>query len=127
MLNFVCIFSIFLEICLTVIIVKQIIQLEKRVLAYNQKLIEINSLILEVNEKVKKVISKVRKIIDLITSHRIITIFRIINVSIDIIQAVILLRSLDFSKGLKSINYRNLKKIALSHFSKEFLKKILFA
>ena len=117
MLNFVCIFSIILEIILTIICVKQIIQVEKRVLEWNTKLSEINSLILEINQKVKKVI----------TSHKIITIFRIINIAIDVIQAIVLLRSLDLSKGLKSLNYRNLKKIALSYFSKEFLKKILFA
>lgn len=127
MLNFVCIFSIILEIILTIICIKQIIQVEKRVLEWNTKLIEINSLILEINQKVKKVILKIRKIIDLITSHKIITIFRIINIAIDVIQAIVLLRSLDLSKGLKSLNYRNLKKIALSYFSKEFLKKILFA
>jgi len=124
MLNFVCILSICLEIILTIICVQKFIELDKKILSYNDKLIEINSTILEINAKVKKVIAKIRKIINIITNKKIIQVLRIINLSIDIIQIVILIRSLDFSKGLKSINTKNLKKIALSHISKEFFKKI---
>ena len=59
------------------------------------------------------------------TNKRFHQIRRIIMMTIDIIQVVILLKSLNLSKGLKSIDIRVLKKLAYAKIGQQALKKLL--
>lgn len=125
MLDFVCIFSIFLEVILTTVIINRVIKLEKKVEEINKKLIEAGNVIVVAVKKVTNVVSKINKIASLVTNKKIWQIKRFIILTIDIIQFIVLIRSLDFSKGLKSINYKNLKKLLFAQALRGLIRNIL--
>lgn len=125
MLDFVCIFSIFLEVILTTVIINRVIKLEKKVEEINKKLIETGNVIVIAVKKVTNIVSKINKIASFVTNKKIWQIKRFIILTIDIIQFIILIRSLDFSKGLKSINYKNLKKLLFAQALRGLIRNIL--
>lgn len=125
MLDFVCIFSIFLEVILTTVIINRVIKLEKKVEEINKKLIETGNVIVIAVKKVTNVVSKINKIASFVTNKKIWQIKRFIILTIDIIQFIVLIRSLDFSKGLKSINYKNLKKLLFAQALRGLIRNIL--
>ena len=125
MLDFVCIFSIFLEVILTTVIINRVIKLEKKVKEINKKLIETGNVIVVAVKKVTNIVSKINKIASLVTNKKIWQIKRFIILTIDIIQFIVLIRSLDFSKGLKSINYKNLKKLLFAQALRGLIRNIL--
>ncbi len=125
MLDFVCIFSIFLEVILTTVIINRVIKLEKKVEEINKKLIEAGNVIVIAVKKVTNIVSKINKIASFVTNKKIWQIKRFIILTIDIIQFIILIRSLNFSKGLKSINYKNLKKLLFAQALRGLIRNIL--
>ncbi len=125
MLDFVCIFSIFLEVILTTVIINRVIKLEKKVEEINKKLIEAGNVIVIAVKKVTNIVSKINKIASFVTNKKIWQIKRFIILTIDIIQFIVLIRSLDFSKGLKSINYKNLKKLLFAQALRGLIRNIL--
>ena len=125
MLDFVCIFSIFLEVILTTVIINRVIKLEKKVEEINKKLIEAGNVIVIAVKKVTNVVSKINKIASFVTNKKIWQIKRFIILTIDIVQFIVLIRSLDFSKGLKSINYKNLKKLLFAQALRGLIRNIL--
>lgn len=125
MLDFVCIFSIFLEVILTTVIINRVIKLEKKVEEINKKLIETGNVIVIAVKKVTNIVSKINKIASFVTNKKIWQIKRFIILTIDIIQFIILIRSLNFSKGLKSINYKNLKKLLFAQALRGLIRNIL--
>lgn len=125
MLDFVCIFSIFLEVILTTVIINRVIKFEKKVEEINKKLIEAGNVIVVAVKKVTNIVSKINKIASFVTNKKIWQIKRFIILTIDIIQFIILIRSLNFSKGLKSINYKNLKKLLFAQALRGLIRNIL--
>ena len=125
MLDFVCIFSIFLEVILTTVIINRVIKLEKKVEEINKKLIEAGNVIVIAVKKVTNIVSKINKIASFVTNKKIWQIKRFIILTIDIIQFIVLIRSLNFSKGLKSINYKNLKKLLCAQALRGLIRNIL--
>lgn len=125
MLDFVCIFSIFLEVILTTVIINRVIKLEKKVEEINKNLIETGNVIVIAVKKVTNVVSKINKIASFVTNKKIWQIKRFIILTIDIVQFIVLIRSLDFSKGLKSINYKNLKKLLFAQALRGLIRNIL--
>lgn len=125
MLDFVCIFSIFLEVILTTVIINRVIKLEKKVKEINKKLIETGNVIVVAVKKVTNIVSKINKIASFVTNKKIWQIKRFIILTIDIVQFIVLIRSLDFSKGLKSINYKNLKKLLFAQALRGLIRNIL--
>ena len=125
MLDFVFAFLIFTEIILTYIVVKKIIELEKKVDEIHVLMLERAKNLLELIDVIKSTLKKVNKVISFITNKRFKQIRRIISLTISIIQMILLIRSFDFSKGLKSINYKNVRKIIFSQAIKELIKKTL--
>ena len=99
MLDFVCIFSIFLEVILTTVIINRVIKLEKKVKEINKKLIETGNVIVVAVKKVTNIVSKINKIASFVTNKKIWQIKRFIILTIDIVQFIVFIRSLDFSKG----------------------------
>lgn len=124
MLDFVFIFVIFSEIILTAICIKKITVAEKKCKELNEKVVEAGKLALEINKKLKETVGKVNKVIAIITNKKLITFSRIVKTTVDIIQIIILFRSLDFSKGIKSINFKNIRKIFLLETSRQILKNL---
>ena len=129
MLEIISIFSIFLliifEIIFTIFCVKIIRQCEKRVDEFHLAMLENAKKFLEVNDKIRKVLKKVNKAIKVLSNERLHQIKRIFMMSLDVIQVIILLRSLNLSKGVKSINFGNLKKLAYMRIVQQTLKKTL--
>ena len=124
MLNFVCILAILLEIILCTLCVVQLIKLEKKVVSLNEKLISTSELILDINKQIKQVMQKINKVVAIFKNKKILAIGRIIKISIDVIQITIFLKSLDFSKGIKSINYKNIKKVVYAEIIRRMIFKI---
>ena len=123
MLDFVFILLIILEVILSTIIVLKIIELEKRVVLINEKLTVSSKIIFIVNDKIKKTITTINKFVSIVTNKKFIQISKIIRITLNIIEIIILLRSLDLSKGLKSINYKNIKKLVFAQIVRKMLRK----
>lgn len=123
MLDFVFILLIFLEIILSAICVYQLIQLEKKVLVYNEKLTILSEKIIETNKSIRKIIKKINKVVSIFSNKKFIVAKDILKFTLNTIQIIILIRSLNISKGfIKSINFKNIKKL----FYAEIIRKILF-
>ncbi len=127
MLDFVFITLIFFEIILTTLCVIKIINIEKKVKILHEKLILTFNMILAINKQIKTTITKINKVVSFITNKKLIKISQIIRTTIDIIQIILLVRTLNLSKGFKSINYKNIKKLLLIETSRRILRKILMA
>ena len=123
MLNFVFILAILLEIILCAICVAQLVKLEKKVVAMNEKLVLTSEIILDVNKQIKQVIQKINKVVAIFRNKKILAIGRILKISIDIIQVAIFIKSLDFSKGVKSINYKNIKRVIYAEIIRRVIVK----
>ena len=129
MLEYISIFSIYMliifEIIFTLFCVKKIIQCEKRVDEIHLKMLEGAKKILEVNDEIRATLKKANKVIKILTNKRLHQIKHIFMITLDIIQTIILIRSLNLSKGLKSINYGVLRKLAYAKVLQQALKKAL--
>lgn len=125
MLDFIFAFLIICEIIFTVFCVKKFKQAQNFVELNHIKMLECAKNILEFNDQIRKTLKKTNKIIRVLTDKRLHQTRRIIMLTLDIIQLVILIKSLDLSKGLKSINYSNLKKIALTKITQQIIKRFL--
>ena len=123
MLDFVFILLIILEVILSTIIVNKLIVFEKQVVALNNKLIASTKMILIINNKIKKTITTLNKFVSVITNKKLIQVQKIIRITINIIEIVVLLRSLNLSKGIKSINYKNIKKLLLAQVIRKMIRK----
>jgi hypothetical protein len=125
MLVFAHIFLIILEIIVAFFIVKGLIKLENKVNEIHITMLQKAKQILEINDEIKKVLSKINKVIRIINNKKLHQIKRIIMMSLDIIQMITLIKSLKLSKGLKSINYNLLKKLAYARIAQQALRKFL--
>jgi hypothetical protein len=129
MLEYISIFSILLliifEIIFTLFCVKKIIQCEKRVDEIHLKMLEGAKKLLEINDEVRNALKKINKVVKILTNKRLHQVKRIFMMSLDIIQTIILFRSLNLSKGLKSVNFGNLKKLAYARIIQQIIGKII--
>ncbi len=123
---FLVIFAIFLEIILTVIAVLKITQLEKKVIQYNEKLAVTGKIIIETCIKVKETVRNVNKVVKIIVNKKTISAFKILRILINTIQIITLIRSLDLSRGLKSIKFKNIKRVVMTEFIRKFIRKLVF-
>ena len=116
---------IIFEIFFTVFCVKKILSFEKYIDEIHVKMLEGAKRVLEINDEVNKAIKKVNKIIKMISNKRFHQIKRIIMTTVDIVQIVILLKTLNIKKGIKEVDFKTLKKLALTGFSSGLIKKVL--
>lgn len=124
MLDFVFILAIFLEIILTALCVKKIVDRIKKITALREKVTLAGNMVLEINKKTKPAIENINKAVSIVTNKNLLKISRILKFTVDIIQIIILFRSLNFSKGIRSINFKNLKKLLLVETSRRILRNI---
>ena len=125
MLDFICILLIFFEIIFTVFCVKKLISFEIRVNEIHVAMLEKAKKFFEINDEVRKVVKKLNKFMRIITNKKFHQIRKILMMSLDIIQVIILLKSLNLSKGLKSINFETLKKVAYARIGQQLIRKFL--
>lgn len=116
---------IIFEIIFTVYFVKILIQLENKVNIFHAKMLEIATATLQTNDKIKNVLTKFNKIVRIITNKKFHQIKRIVLMTSDIIQTILLIKSLNLSKGLKSINLNLLKKVTFARIGQQIIKKFL--
>ncbi len=125
MLDFICIITIFLEIFAVTFCCIKLIEFEKKVYLFNDKLNETGEKIITTCQNIRNTIQKINKVINFLTNKKFWQIKKIIFMIIETIQIITLIKSLDFSKGLKSVNYKTLKKLFFAQVSKEIIRKIL--
>ena len=125
MLDFIFIITIFFEIILTVICVIKIIDYDKKCKELNEKLILNSEIIKEINEKIKTTITKINKFVSFVTNKKLIKIGQILRTTVDVIQIIILIRSFNLTKGAKSINFKNIKKLLLVETSRRIIRKLI--
>ena len=123
MLDFVFILLIILEVILSTVIVMKIMALEKHIISLNEQISASSKIIFIINNKIKKTIISLNKFVSIITNKKFIQISKIIRITINITEIIILLRSLDLTKGIKSINYKNIKKLLLAQFIRKIIRK----
>ena len=123
MLDFVFILLIILEVILSTVIVMKIMALEKHIISLNEQISASSKIIFIINNKIKKTIVSLNKFVSIITNKKFIQISKIIRITINITEIIILLRSLDLTKGIKSINYKNIKKLLLAQFIRKIIRK----
>ncbi len=127
MLDFIFIITIFFEIILTVICVIKIIDYDKKCKELNEKLILNSEIIKAINEKIKTTITKINKFVSFVTNKKLIKIGQILRTTVDVIQIIILIRSFNLTKGAKSINFKNIKKLLLVETSRRIIRKLIQA
>ncbi len=125
MLVFAHIVLIILEIIVAFFIIKGLIKLENKVDEIHITMLEKAKQILEINDEIRKVLSKINKVMRILTNKKLYQIKKIVMMSLDIIQLITLIKTLKLSKGLKSIDYNLLKKLAYARVGQQFLKKVL--
>ena len=129
MLDIISTLSIYLliifEIILTIFCVKKIRIFEEKIDNIHLQMIEVATQVLKINDTIIKTLKKVNKVVRILTNKKFHQIRKIIMMTIDIIQAIILLKSLNLSKGLKSIDIRILKKLAYAKITQQVIKKLL--
>lgn len=125
MLDFICVLLIFIEIIFTVFCVKKLCALEIKVNEIHVKMLDGARKILEINDEIRNIIQKTNKIIKILANKRLHQIRRIIMYTIDIVQVIILIKSLNLQKGKKALNFKILKNLAYAKIIQQIIKKIL--
>lgn len=123
MLNFVFIIAIIFEILITSFFVTKLIEAQKVVEGYTEKLIFDGKIILELNRSFNKNIKKINKVIAIFSNKNIALAIKIIRMSITIIQVILFIRTVNFSKGFLS-NIKTIKKLLYAQVTKELIKNI---
>lgn len=127
MLDFIFIITIFFEIILTVICVVKIVDYDKKCKELNKKLTLNSEIIKAINEKIKTTVTKINKFVSFVTNKKLIKIGQILRTTVDVIQIIILIRSFNLTKGAKSINFKNIKKLLLVETSRRIIRKLIQA
>lgn len=124
MLDIVFIILIFIEIFLTYYIVGKIIVFEKNVNTLNQKVMDFAPKVEEVLKRIHDTLSKINRVIRILNNKKLIQAKKIIFATIEIIQIILILKSLDFSRGFR-FNFKNLKKLVLSQSVRYTINKLI--
>ena len=116
---------IIFEIIFTVFCVKKLLSFEKYIDEIHVKMLEGAKRVLEINDEVQATIKKINKIIKAISNKKFHQIKRIIMTIADIVQIIVLLKTLNIKKGIKEIDFKVLRKLAVARVSSQIVKKLL--
>ncbi|MBQ7286932.1 MAG: hypothetical protein IJW73_04140 [Candidatus Gastranaerophilales bacterium] len=120
-ISLLCILLIFI----TLPSVQALIKLEIKVNELNATMLNKAREMLEINDQVQTTLKKVNKVLRILSDKRIHQIKSMVFMTMDIVQAVMLLRSLKVAKGKKKIDFPLLRKIAYARIAQEILRKLL--
>lgn len=115
------------EIYATILIVAKIVEIEKKVDEFHEKFLLIAKEILVINDRLKDTIGKINKVLEFITNKRLYQTIDILKIAFNTVQIILLIRSFDFSKNKKLLNYKNIKDLVLSEFARRITRKIILA
>lgn len=116
---------IFIEIVLTIFCVKKLQAFEIKIDEINLKMLEGAKKVLEINDEIQKIIKKINKIIRILSNKKLHQAKRMIMMTIDVIQVIMLIKSFDLAKGKKKINFKLLKNVAYARITQQVLRKFL--
>lgn len=129
MLSLISTLSIFLliiiEIIVTIICVKKLCASIDYVDCIHVKMLNNARKILEFNDELKKTLKKINKVVRILTNKRLLQTKRMIMMLMDIIQVILLFKSMNLQKGSKSIDINLLKNVAYTRIIQQILKKLL--
>ena len=120
-ISLLCILLIFI----TLPSVQALIKLEVKVNELNATMLNKAREMLEINDQVQTTLKKVNKVLRILSDKRIHQIKNMVFMTVDIVQAVMLLRSLKVTKDKKKIDFPLLRKIAYARIAQEILRKLL--
>ena len=120
-ISLLCILLIFI----TLPSVQALIKLEVKVNELNATMLNKAREMLEINDQVQTTLKKVNKVLRILSDKRIHQIKSMVFMTMDIVQAVMLLRSLKATKDKKKIDFPLLRKIAYARIAQEILRKLL--
>jgi len=124
MYDFVFIFLIFLEVYLTVFLIKKISVFEKRICALEISLQDASKPAIDKIRQIRKAAKNFNKVFYLLTNKKFIRIKQILTIFIETIQIIILFKSLNFKHGLK-FNSAALKGLLYTQAFKKIFEKIV--
>lgn len=129
MLSLISTLSIFsliiIEIIVTIICVKKICASIEYIDCIHVKMLNGATKILEFNDELKKTLKKINKVVRILTNKRLLQAKRMAMMLMDIIQIILLFKSMNLQKGLKSIDVNILKNLAYARIVQQILKKLL--
>lgn len=129
MLSLISTVSIFLliifEIIVTIICVKKLCVCVDIVDELHVKMLDGARKLLEINDEIRKTLKKINKVVKILTDKKLHQIKRMVLMTMDIVQIILLLKSLNLQKGVKSLNISLLKNVAYARIIQQVLKKIL--
>lgn len=121
------IFLIILEICATIFAVYKLTALEAKIDEFHEQFLILAKEVLVINEKVQETIKKINKVLKFITNKKLFKIITVLKTIFNIIQLILFIRSFDFSKNKKILNYKNIKKLFLTEFVRRIVRKFLLS
>ena len=116
---------IFVEIVLTVFAVLKLEKARKTIKNLNEQLKIFAQTILVSFVKVKNIMTKTNKLVAFVTNKKLVRIHSVLKILATFLQILIFIKTLDFSKGMKNLNFKNLKKILLSELAKNLTFKVI--
>ncbi len=116
---------IFVEIVLTVFAVLKLEKARKTIKNLNEQLKIFAQTVLVSFVKVKNIMTKTNKLVAFVTNKKLVRIHSVLKILATFLQILIFIKTLDFSKGMKNLNFKNLKKIFLSELAKNLTFKAI--
>ena len=124
MQDLIFIILIFIEIIITYFAIINIIKLKKHVEFMDKQIIEHGYMINLAHLKFQKNIKNLNRFVSIFTNKKFIFIKKIIVVLINSFEMFFLIRSFNFSKGIK-FNLKSFKKLIFATTTRQILKKVI--
>ena len=118
-ISLLCILLIFI----TLPAVQALIRLEIKVNELNATMLNKAREVLELNDEVQKTLKKVNKVLRILTNKRTHQIKSMVFMVLDIVQVIMLLKSLQIDKNTRKIDFPLLRKVAYARIAQEILKR----
>ncbi len=114
---------IIFEIVLTIFVVLKLQKARNSVKELNEQLKILGEAVLISFVKVKNIVIKTNRVVAFVTNEKFVRVHSIIKIFITSLQIFIFIKTLDFSKGIKNLNFKNIKKILFSQIAKKLALK----
>ncbi len=116
---------IIVEVVLTIFVVLKLEKARNSIKKLNEQLNIFKETVLISFAKVKNIVTKTNKVVAFVTNEKIIKIHSVLKFLATALQIFIFVKTFDFSKGMKNLNFKNIKKILFSELAKKFAFKVI--
>lgn len=115
---------IVLEVYLTYVAVKKLLELEKKIIYTSEQVVVIAPQINKIHLLFQQTLHKINSVVAFLNSKRLNSVKNVISSIFSIIDLIIIFKSFNFKKGLK-FNFKGIRKLLLSNVTREVIKKII--